>query len=266
MLEMLPRLVPLEDEEVSAELGRAFRKQGIAVHTGARVERVERRQECVAVEFREASGKPESLCVEKLLVAVGRNPNTENLGLESTAIRTDRGFIPVDPWMATAEPGVCAIGDIVAASPQLAHVASMEGLVAAGRAAGRAVRPVNYRRIPNCTYCEPQIASAGRTEAQARADGYQVKTGKFGFGANSKASILGGHGGFIKVVAEEKYGEILGAHIIGPSATELIAEMVTAMESEATVETMATAIHAHPTLAEAMGEAFHAVDGLSIHG
>ena len=266
VLEMLPRLVPLEDEDVSAELGRAFRKQGIAAHTASRVDRVEKKPECVAVEFLDAAGKAQSLCVEKLLVAVGRKPNTGHLGLENTAIRADRGFIPVDPWMATAEPGVYAIGDIVAASPQLAHVASMEGLVAVGRIAGKSVRPVNYRRIPCCTYCEPQIGSVGRTEAQARAEGYRVKVGKFGFGANSKASILGSHGGFVKVVSEEQYGEILGAHIIGPSATELIAEMVTAMESEATVETMMASIHAHPTLAEAMGEAFSAVEGLSIHG
>ena len=266
VLEMLPRLVPLEDEDVSAELARAFRKQGIGVEAGARVERVEKRPECVEVVFQDAAGKAQKLCVEKLLMAVGRKPNTDRIGLEATAIRTDRGFIPVDPYMATAEPGVYAIGDIVAASPQLAHVASMEGLVAVGRIAGKPVRPVNYRRIPGCTYCEPQIGSVGLTEAEARAQGYQVKTGKFSFLASSKASILGSHGGFVKVVADQKYGEILGAHIIGPQATELIAEMVTAMESEATVESMTATIHAHPTLAEAMGDAFHAVYGLAING
>ena len=266
ILEMLPRLVPLEDEEVSHELARAFRKQGITAHTGARVDKVEKREGCVEVGFQDAAGKAQTLSVEKLLVAVGRQPNTANLCLENTAIKTDRGFVPVDPYMATAEPGVYAIGDIVAASPQLAHVASMEGLVAVGRIAEKDVRPVNYRRIPGCTYCEPQIGSVGFTEAEARAAGYAVKVGKVPFAANSKASILGAHGGFVKVVAEEKYGEILGAHIIGPSATELIAEMVTALEAEATVETMIATIHAHPTLAEAMGEAFNAVYGLSIHG
>ncbi len=265
ILEMLPRVVPLEDEEVSAELERAFRKQEIVCHTGARVDRVEKGASDVRVEFHDASGKSQSLAAEKLLVAIGRKPNTDDVGLENTAIRTDRGFLPVDGYMATAEPGVYAIGDIVAASPQLAHVASMEGLVAAGHIAGRPVRPVNYRRIPGCTYCEPQIASVGLTEAQARAEGYRVKTGKFAFAANSKASIVGAHGGFVKVVAEEQYGEILGAHIIGPSATELIAEMVTAIESEATVDSMMSAIHAHPTLAEAMGEAFNAVRGMTIH-
>jgi dihydrolipoamide dehydrogenase len=265
LLEMLPRLVPLEDEEVSAELARAFRKQGVRTETGARVERVEKKAECVEVEYLDAGGKAQKLCVEKLLVAIGRKPNTDRIGLENTGIRTDRGFIPVDPYMATAEAGVYAIGDIVAGSPQLAHVASMEGLVAAGRIAGKPVRPVNYQRIPGCTYCEPQIGSVGLTEAQARAAGYAVRVGKFGFAANSKASILGSHGGFVKVVAEEKYGEILGAHIIGPQATELICEMVTALESEATVESMMSTIHAHPTLSEAMADAFNSIYGLAIN-
>ncbi|MBI3693281.1 MAG: dihydrolipoyl dehydrogenase [Acidobacteria bacterium] len=265
VIEMLPRLVPLEDEDVSAELARAFKKQAIAIETGARVERVEKRADCVDLAFRDSAGKDRKICVEKVLVAVGRKPNTDNIGLENTAIQTDRGFIPVDPYMASAEPGVYAIGDIVAASPQLAHVASMEGLVAVGHIAGKPVRPVNYRRVPNCTYCEPQIGSAGLTEAQAKAQGYKIKIGKFGFGANSKASILGSHAGFVKVVAEETYGEILGVHIIGPSATELIAEAVVAMEAEATVETIQQTIHAHPTLAEMMGEVFNAVYGLSIN-
>ncbi len=265
IIEMLPRLVPLEDEEVSAELGRAFRKQGITMHTGARVERVEKRPDGVALEFRDSGGTTQKLESEKLLVAVGRKPNTENIGLEKTAIKTDRGFVPVDPWMRTAEPGVYAIGDIVAGSPQLAHVASMEGLVAVGHIAGKPVRPVNYRRIPSCTYCEPQIGSVGLTEAQAKAEGRQVKTGKFGFGANSKSSIIGNHSGFVKVVSDAQYGEILGVHIIGPSATELIAEAVAAMESEATVESMMATIHAHPTLSEAVWDAFNSVYGLTIN-
>lgn len=265
LFEMLPRLAPLEDEEVSAELERAFRKKGITAHTGARVEAVEKRDAGVEIAWRGPDGKAQTLCAEKLLVAVGRKPNTEDLGLENTAIRTDRGSIPVDQWQTTAEAGVFAIGDIVAASPQLAHVASMQGLVAVAHIAGRPARPVNYRRIPACTYCEPQIGSVGLTEAQARAQGYAVRVGKFGFGANSKASILGVHSGFVKVIAEEKHGEILGVHVIGPSATELIAQSVAAMEAEATVETILHTIHAHPTLAEAMQEAFNAVRGLSIH-
>jgi dihydrolipoamide dehydrogenase len=265
ILEMLPRIVPIEDEEISAELARSFRKQGITMHTGARVEKVEKCADGVALEFLDSEGKAQKLAAETLLVAVGRKPNTENVGLENTAIKTDRGFIPVDPWMATAEPNVYAIGDIVAASPQLAHVASMEGLVAVGRIAGKPLRPVNYRRIPGCTYCEPQIGSVGFTEAQAKAAGYDVKIGKFPMAANSKSSILGNHSGFVKVVADAKYGEILGVHIIGPSATELVAEAVAAMEAEATVETLMQTIHAHPTLSEAMGDAFNAVYGLSIN-
>ncbi|HYM11117.1 MAG TPA: dihydrolipoyl dehydrogenase [Bryobacterales bacterium] len=265
ILEMLPRVVPLEDEEISAELARSFRKQGIAMQTGARVEKVEKRADGVALEFLDSDGKAQKLAAETLLVAVGRKPNTESIGLENTAIKTDRGFIPVDPWMATAEPNIYAIGDIVAASPQLAHVASMEGLVAVGRIAGKPARPVNYRRIPGCTYCEPQIGSVGFTEAQAKAAGYDVKIGKFPMAANSKSSILGNHAGFVKVVADAKYGEILGVHIIGPSATELVAEAVAAMEAEATVETLMQTIHAHPTLSEAMGDAFNAVYGLSIN-
>ena len=265
LLEMLPRLVPLEDEEISAELERSFKKQGITIHTGARVEQVQKLAEGVAVSVRDASGQTQVVRAEKVLVAVGRRPNTEDLGLENTAVRADRGFIPVDQWMATAEPGVWAIGDIVAGTPQLAHTASMEGLVAAARIAGQPARPVNYRRNPSCTYCEPQIGSVGLTEAQARAEGYAARAGKFGFGANSKSSILGRHSGFVKVVAEEKYGEILGVHIIGPSATELIAEAVAAMEAEATVESMLWTTHAHPTLSEAVGEAFQAFQGMAIN-
>ena len=265
ILEMLPRAVPIEDEEVSSELARSFRKQGIAIETGARVEKVEKRADGVTIEFKDAAGATRKLDAETLLVAVGRKPNTEKIGLENTAIKADRGFIPVDQWMATAEPNVYAIGDIVAASPQLAHVGSMEGLVAVGHIAGKPARPVNYRRIPGCTYCEPQIGSVGRTEAQAKAEGYEVKIGKFGFGANSKSSIIGNHSGFVKVVVDARYGEILGVHIIGPSATELIAEAVVAMEAEATVDSMMSTIHAHPTLSEAMWDAFNASAGLTIN-
>ncbi len=202
---------------------------------------------------------------QKLLVAVGREPNTEGIGLETTRAELDRGFIRTDQWMRTAEPGVYAIGDVVAGTPQLAHVAAMEGMVAVGHVAGKPVRPIRRDRIPGCTYTEPEAASVGLTEAEARTRGYQVKVGKFPFQANAKASILGRHDGFVKVVAEERYGEILGVHIIGPSATDLIAEAVAAIEAEATVETMMSAIHAHPTVAEAVGEAFQAVYGLAIN-
>jgi dihydrolipoamide dehydrogenase len=198
-------------------------------------------------------------------VAVGRKPNSENIGLENTRIELDRGFIKVDEYQRTAEPGIYAIGDVVAGTPQLAHVATMEGMIAVAHMAGKTAIPLNKNRIPACTYTDPGIGSVGLTEAQARAQGRQVKVGRFPFGGNSRATILGKHDGFIKVVADEAYGEILGVHIIGPEAFELIAEAVTAMNAEATVETMMHTIHAHPTLYEAVGEAFNAVYGLSIN-
>ena len=200
-----------------------------------------------------------------MLVAVGRKPNTENIGLEGTRVELDRGFVKVDEYQRTGEPGVYAIGDIVAGTPQLAHAATMEGMVALAHIAGRPATPVNKNRIPNATYTEPGIGSVGLTEAQARAQGHKVKVGKFPFMANSKASILGQHDGFVKIVADEAYGEILGVHIIGPQAFELIGEAVLAMEAEATVETLTQTIHAHPTLYEAVGEAFNAVYGMAIN-
>ena len=265
ILEALPRLVPIEDEEVSAELARAFRRRGIAMHTGAQVQGAADDGGLVQIEFTDSDGNPQQLSAEKLLVAVGRSPNTEKIGLENTTVQTDRGFIQVDEWMQTAEPGVRAIGDIVAGTPQLAHVASMEGLVAAAHIADKEVAPINYLQSPSATYCEPQIGSVGLTEAQARQRGHEVKVGKFNFRANSKASILGRHGGFVKVVAGESSGEILGVHIIGPSATELISEAVVAMASEATVESITSTIHAHPTLSEAVQEAFNSVYGMAIN-
>jgi dihydrolipoamide dehydrogenase len=198
-------------------------------------------------------------------VAVGRRPLTEGIGLEGASVELDRGFVKVDAYQRTGEPGVYAIGDIVAGTPQLAHVATAEGMVAIGHIAGIEVTPIHKERIPGATYTEPGIASVGLTEAQAVAKGYKVRIGKFPFQANSKASILGQHDGFVKIVADEKYGEILGVHIIGPQAYELIGEGVLAMEAEATVETLTHTIHAHPTIYEAVGEAFNAVYGLAIN-
>ena len=265
IFEMLPRLVPVEDEEVSKELGRVFRKQGIRVETGARVDNVENLGTGVRFQATLADGKVETVTADALLVAIGRKPNTDNLGLEGTKVELDRGFIKVDPYQRTGEPGVYAIGDVVAGTPQLAHVATAEGMVAIGHIAGKPVVPVNKNRIPGATYTEPGIGSVGLTEAQARAAGHKVKVGKFPFTANSKASILGQHDGFVKIVSDEQYGEILGVHIIGPQAFELISEGVLAMEAEATVETLLHTIHAHPTLYEAMGEAFNAVYGMAIN-
>ncbi|MEK7406835.1 MAG: dihydrolipoyl dehydrogenase [Acidobacteriota bacterium] len=265
LLEMLPRIVPFEDEEISKELERVFKKQGIRVEAGARVEDVQRTGAGAQLTFTTATGKKEELSAEKVLVGIGRSPNTANIGLENTRVELDRGYVKVDEYQRTAEPGVYAIGDAVAGTPQLAHVAAREGLVAVAHIAGKPVRPVNKNQIPSCTYTDPGIGSVGLTEAQARAQGYQVKIGKFPFIPNSMATILGRHDGFVKVVSDERYGEILGLHIIGPSAHELIGEAVTAMAAEATVETMMSTIHAHPTLYETVGEAFNAVYGLAIN-
>ena len=232
---------------------------------GAKVEKVERTKDGVKVDFTSSDGKPQVKEAEKVLVAVGRAPRTESIGLEKTKVKLERGFVHVNEWMETEEPGIYAIGDIVAGLPQLAHVGAMCGMVAVTKIAGKSARPVKRERIPACTYCEPQIGSVGLTEAQAKEKGLTVKVGKFPFSANSKASIVDQHEGFVKVVADAKYGEILGVHIIGPQATELIAEAVTAMELEATVEEMMFTIHAHPTLAEAMLDGFGAVEGMAIN-
>jgi len=265
VFEMLPRIVPVEDEEVSKELERVFKKSGIRVETGARAENVQLTDSGVTFSVTLANGKQETVEAEALLVAVGRKPNTENIGLEGTRVQLDRGFVKVDQYQRTGEPGVYAIGDIVAGTPQLAHVATAEGMVAVAHIAGKPATPVNKNRIPGATYTDPGIGSVGLTEAQAWAQGRKVKIGKFPFLANSKASILGSHDGFVKIVADETYGEVLGVHIIGPEAFELISEGVLAMEAEATVETMMHTIHAHPTIYEAVGEAFNAVYGLAIN-
>ena len=265
IIEFLPRVVPNEDEDVSKELARTFKKRGIDINVGAKVEKIEKTKTGAKVTFTASDGQQVIKEAEKVLVAVGRAPRTENLGLEKTQIKPERGSIKVDEWMQTDEPGVYAIGDIVAGLPQLAHTGAMAGMVVAAKIAGKYARPVRRERIPACTYTEPQIGSVGLTEAQAKEKGYTVKVGKFPFSANSKASIVGSHEGFIKVVADAQYGELLGVHIIGPQATELIAEAVTALELEATVEEMMFTIHAHPTLSEGMLDAFGSVEGMAIN-
>ncbi len=265
IIEALPRLVPVEDEDVSKELLRVFKKRGINCQVGAKVDKVEKTKDGIAVTFTGSDGKQTKQEAEKVLIAVGRSPRTENIGLEKTKIKTERGFIPTNEWMQTAEPNIYAIGDIVAGMPQLAHVGSMQGMVVVAKIAGKHARPVNRNRIPSATYCEPQIASVGLTEAAAKAKGLKIKVGKFPFSANSKATIVNAHEGFVKVISDEKYGEILGVHIIGPQATELISEAVTAMELEATVEDMMFTIHAHPTLYEALLDGFSSVENLAIN-
>ncbi len=270
LLEMFPRIAPLEDEEVSAEVEKVFRRRGMQVFTEARVDsvKVESGKDGAAsatVTFKDKAGQTQTVSAEHILMAVGRLPKTSGLGLEKTRAKIERGFVLVSPQMETAEPNVYAIGDIVAGMPQLAHAASMEGIVAVGKMAGKQVPLLERKRIPNATYCEPQIGSIGLTERQARDAGYNVKIGKFPFLANSKASILGHNEGFVKVVAEEKFGEILGVHIVGPQATEIIAEPATALYLEATVDDMMFAVHAHPTLWESLGDAFASVRELAIH-
>jgi dihydrolipoamide dehydrogenase len=265
ILEMLPRLVPLEDGEISKELMRAFSKRGIKSFVGTKVEKVEKANTGIAVAFTPPDGNQQRIEAERILIAVGRAPQTANIGLEKTNIKSERGFIHTNEWMETQEPGIYAVGDIIAGFPQLAHVAFMQGMVAVAHIAGKPARPLDRDKIPNCTYCEPQISSVGMTEAQARQSGREVKIGKFPFSANSKASIVGSHEGFVKVVADPKYGEILGVHIIGPQATEMIAEAVAAMESEATIEELMFTIHPHPTLSEAMFDGIENVYGLSIN-
>jgi len=265
ILEFLPRLVPVEDDEISKELARVFRKRGIETNTGAKVEKVEKTAAGVRVSYTDANDKPQVKEAEKVLVAVGRAGRTESIGLEKTKIELEKGLVKVGEAQETAEPGVFAIGDIVAGLPQLAHVGSMSGMVAMAKIAGRTYRPVRRERIPSCTYTEPQIGSAGLTEAQAKEKGLEIKVGKFPFAGNSKATIVGSHDGFVKVIADAKYGEILGVHIIGPQATEMIAEAVAVMELEGTVDELMFTIHAHPTLSEAMLDAYGAVEGMAIN-
>ncbi len=265
ILEMLPRVVPVEDEDISKELLRLYKKRGIDVNLSVKDTKIEKNKDGALVSYTDANGKPQSKQAEKVLVAVGRAPRTADIGLDKVKITPDRGFIMTNEWMETTEPGVYAVGDIVGGMPQLAHVGMMSGMVVAAKLAGKYARPVNRTRIPGCTYTDPQIASVGLTEAQAKEKGYEVKVGKFPFVGNSKATIVDAHDGFIKVVTDAKYGEILGVHIIGPYATEIIAEAVTAMELEATVEEMMFTIHAHPTVAEALLDAFSSVEGMAIN-
>ena len=265
ILEVLPRIVPVEDEDVSKELLRQFKKRGIEVQTSIKDTKIEKTKGGAKVTWTDSTGKQQSKEAEKVLMAVGRAPRTEGIGLEKTNIKPERNFIMTNEWMETTEPGVYAIGDIVGGMPQLAHTGMMAGMVVAARIAGKYAKPIHRNRIPGCTYTEPQIGSVGLTEAQAKEKGYNVKVGKFPFVGNSKATILDAHDGFVKVVSDAKYGEILGVHIIGPYATEIVAEAVTAIQLEATVEEMMFTIHAHPTVAESLSDAFASVEGKAIN-
>jgi dihydrolipoyl dehydrogenase len=263
LIELLPRLLPIEDDECSVQLERALKARGITCYTSTEVTRAEVGKGAVTLTLK-AGGQTSPLAVEKALVAIGRRPVLEGLNHEAIGVRMDGRFVAVDEYMRTSVPNVYAIGDVVATAA-LAHVASREGTLAVDHIAGRPVHPINYLAVPNCTYSHPEVASVGLTERAAREKGYDVRIGKFPFSALGKAMIVGDTTGFVKIVADTRYDEVLGVHVIGPKATEIIAEATLGVRMETTVEEIANTIHAHPTLAEAMMEAAHAVYGEAIH-
>jgi dihydrolipoamide dehydrogenase len=264
VVELLERALPLEDPDVSAEVEKAFRKQGITVHTGTRVQECAVSDASVTCTATNAKGETLTFTADRLLLAVGRVAVLDGVGLENTQAKVEKGRVVVDEFCRTGEPGLYAIGDLIA-TPWLAHVASAEGILAVEHLAGKNPHPIDYRQVPSCTYCWPEVASVGLTEPQAREQGYAVRTGSFPFQAVGKAAILGETTGFVKIVGEEKYDEVLGVHIVGPHATELIAEGIAALRGELTAEELIRAIHAHPTLHEAIHEAAEAVHGAAIH-
>ncbi len=269
IVELLPRLVPVEDEAVSAELEKSFRKQGITSHTGARVTAAKAGADGVDVDIVLADGTSKKIRTEYLLVATGRGPVTTGLNAEGVGLQIEKGYIKVDPLFRTNVPGISAVGDVITLGapghPQLAHVSSAEGIITAERIAGQESRPINYDHVPGCTYCDPEIGSVGLTEAEAKARGFDVRVGTFPFGVLGRAKMAQETEGFVKIVADKKYDELLGVHMIGPRSTELVAEACVALRLEATVEELIRTIHAHPTMSEAVGEAAHATHGAAIH-
>ncbi|MGI8466827.1 MAG: dihydrolipoyl dehydrogenase [Pyrinomonadaceae bacterium] len=265
VVELMDRIVPLEDAEVSKELERSFKKRGIKCLTGMKMDKIEKSKKGVKVSGKDSKDKDVTLEAEMLLVAIGRMPYLENLGLENTKVVVNpRGTIKVNEFCETAESDVFAIGDVIDTA-WLAHLASKEGILVVEKLAGKKVEPINQRLVPNCTYCDPEVASVGLTEAKAREEGYDVKVGKFPFSASGKARILGETDGFVKIVAEKKYDEVLGVHIIGPHATELLAEACVGMQLETTADELGRTIHAHPTVSESIMEAAEGVHDLTIH-
>jgi dihydrolipoamide dehydrogenase len=269
IVELLPRLVPVEDEAVSAELERSFRKQGIKALTGTKVSSAKVDGDRVAIEAQTPDGKAVKLEADYLLVATGRGPVTSGVGAEDVGLVMARGYIHVDERYQTSVEGISAIGDVITfdtpGHPQLAHLSSAEGIALAERIAGREFHPINYDQVPACTYCDPEIGSVGLTEKEAQERGYEVGTGSFKFGVLGRARIAGETEGFVKIVFDKKYDEILGVHMIGPRSTELVAEATVALRLECTVEELIRTIHAHPTMSEAVGEAAHAAHGAAIH-
>jgi dihydrolipoamide dehydrogenase len=269
IVELLPRLVPIEDEAVSAELQRAFKKRGIKAHTGSKVTRAVSMADGVDLDVQLPDGKVENLKADYLLVATGRGPVADGLGAVEAGLQIDRGYIVVDEFYRTGVAGISAVGDVISfgkpGHPQLAHVATAEGIAVAERVSGQPPRTLNYDQVPGCTFCDPEIGSIGLTEQKARERGFDVAVGLFPFMALGRAKIAGEIEGFVKIVADKKYDEVLGVHIIGPRATDLIAEASVALRLECTGEELIRTIHAHPTFAEAVGEAAHALHGGAIH-
>ena len=272
IIELLPRLVPVEDEAVSAELERSFKKQGIKVLTGTKVSSAKAGGSGVDIEFSAAQGtdgKAQKISAELLLVATGRGPVTSGLGAEEAGLQLDRGYVRVDQQFRTSVPGISAIGDVITfdtpGHQQLAHLSSAEGIALAERIAGQEFRPINYEQVPGCTYCDPEIGSVGLTEAKAKERGFDVRVGTFKFGVLGRARIANETEGFVKIVADKKYDEVLGVHMIGPRSTELVSEATLALRLECTVEELIRTIHAHPTMSEAVAEAAHAAHGAAIH-
>jgi dihydrolipoamide dehydrogenase len=269
VIELLPHLVPLEDEAVSVELEKAFKKNGIRFHTSASVTAARPGPDAVEIDVKMPDGSAQKMSAAVLLVATGRGPVTSGLGAEEAGITMERGYVVVDELFRTSVPNISAIGDVISFGKpghlQLAHLSTAEGVLLAERLAGQAVTPLNYDHVPKCTYSDPEIGSVGLTEQQAVERGYDVRVGMFPFQVLGRARIAAETEGFVKIVAEKKYDEVLGVHIIGPRATELVAEAVLALRTECTVEELIRTIHAHPTMSEAIGEAAHAAHGAAIH-
>jgi dihydrolipoamide dehydrogenase len=264
VVEMLPRVLPLEDEQVSKVVERAFNRRKVKLMTSTRVEGIDKAASGVSLRVSSEKDGQQTLEAERVLIAIGVQPNSETLGLEQAGVQVERGFVTVDAQMRTNVPGVFAIGDLTG-KLALAHVASAQGIVAAETIAGEETQPLEYEMVPRCTYCQPQVASFGVTEAQATERGHEVRAGQFPFLANGKALGLGERDGFVKIVADETSGEILGAHLVGPEVTELLPELVLARTWELTPEEIARTVHSHPTLSEAIMEAAHAVFGNALH-
>jgi len=263
VIEAMPQILPIEDEELANELQKIMTKRGMKFFVGSKVESIKPAAGGYEVTVSK-DGKQDKIAAEIVLVAVGRKPNTDKIGLENTKVKLDRGYVKTDSFMQTDEPGIYAIGDIVP-TPQLAHVASAEGILAVERIAGKAVKPINYDRVPGVTYCDPQVASVGLTEKKAKERGFKVKVGKFPFMGIGKASIEDEREGFVKIVCDTKYDEIVGVHILHAHAGEMISEGVAILNGEMTAEDLAHSIHPHPTLSESLLEASHAFYGHAIH-